>query len=535
MEKRLLTVAAVLLAVALSPAPAWCQLFDETKISFSLADDNVLRDPGETKINSPGLYFGGQAKSPADRTEPSVYSQPASRLHVFKRLDFGTLSPEGGLKVRFRPDENGNYIITDDGTYLALNFLFGSGAPEASDRKGGRFLLNPVDSDRIRIGTHYDISWGGSNAFPKNFRKGLVPGASLSFDLGLVDFFVAAKTALIRSPSETILDNPGGNTNQFVERTNYGALGGIDVEPLKGLKLSLGGGYFEKGTSARPNTLGMPIDAGGGSARIAYHLGGDVGRRLDLRLYMQDPEKYGINDPLDTSRYMGLDLAFEFAFVDQVLEDLDRFGSTRHEQSKAFALTAGFRFEKLRLHFDMVYRDLTYITFNVPGFMPYQALPGNADLSHGNGFSFLPEALSGEWFSVLAADYHFKLGGQMGLSPALSGGLLLPATYKPGAEGLTIEGPFVEEQVKGIQKVVVRGTRQGDWDILPAGEDEMPVFIGKFDLKFNVGPNYAVVGEVSYANDPNYAQVFMDEQGHAIREFDNPHVLGLGLIAEMAF
>jgi len=528
MTRRLSIALVALSALTLVAAPALGQVFDETKISFSLADDNVLRDPGETRINSPALYFGGQAQSPADRVEGSVYSRPASRLIVSKKFDLGAIDPEGGLRMRLRPDENGAYGIADDGTFLALNFAL-------AENMSGKFLLNPIDSDRLRIGSHYDISWGGTNVFPKNFRRGLVPGAALSFDLGAIDFFVAAKTALIRSPSETILDNPGGNTNQFVERTNYGALGGFSVEPISGLTVGIGGGYFEKGTSTRPNVLGKRLDSGGGSARIAYHLGGQVGNRLDLRLYMQDPEKYGISDELDMTQHLGFDVAFEFAFVDQVLEDLDHYGSTKHEQSKAFALTAGFRLDRLRLHFDTVYRDLTFITFNVPGFMPYQALPASADLSHGNGFSFLPEALSGEWFSVLSADYHFRLPNSLGLTPAISGGMLLPATYKPGAEGLTIEGPFVSEQVEGIQKVVVRGTRQGDWDILPAGEDEMPVFIAKLDLKLNVGANFAVVGEVSYANDPNFAQVFQDERGHAIREFDSPHVLGLGLVSELAF
>jgi len=114
-------------------------------------------------------------------------------------------------------------------------------------------------------------------------------------------------------------------------------------------------------------------------------------------------------------------------------------------------------------------------------------------------------------------------------------GVLVPASYKPSVDGSTLQGPYAAEVAQGIQKTVVRGSNSGDWDILPAGEGELPVIMAKANVKFNLGRNFSLVGEVTYARDPNLAQVFLDSQGHAIRRFDKPDILGLGIASELTF
>jgi len=518
------------IGLLLVPGEAAAQLFDETTISFSFADDNVLRDPGETRKNSPDAYFGGQSATSLDRVGGTAFEQTATRLVVGKKLDTGTVFPDGALKLRFNAGLSGDYSMRDDGSYIALNIAATQGLLL-------KLAMFPVDSDRFRLGYHYDISWGGSNTFPKNFRKGLVPGLKLSLEHKRFEAFLGAKSALIRSPSQSILDNPGGNTNQFVERAYYAILGGGHVEIVEGLKLHLGAAYFEKGTNTRANVLGKKIDAWGFGGTISFGHGGAVGRRLDLRHYYQDPEQFSTthSEAAYAGEKLGFQIAFEANFLGQVLEDPDLYASTTREWSKAFCLSTGVRYDKVRLFLDFVYRDLSYIVYNVPGFVPYQALPESASLSHGGGFSFLPQGLSGEWFGVLSGDYFFELGKSYGITPALSVGFLLPATYQAGADGLGIEGPYAAEHAKGTQKVVVRGSHSGDWGILPAGEDELAVWILKFDLKFTISRYFALIGEVSYAHDPNYAQVLIDPHGHAVREFDSPDILGFGLVSELAF
>lgn len=512
-------------AVALFAGSARGQVFDETTISFSFADDNVLRDPGETRVNSPNAYFGQQGSSYVDRFEDSVFNRTGSRLVLSRKFDTGRLFADGSLRMRVGCDEWGNYAFRDDGTFIRLNF-------QPNDGFASALTFYPVDADRFRLGYHWDISWGGSSSFPQNFRRGLAPGLKWTVKAGMLDAFAGMKTALIRSPAEGTLDNPGGNTNQYVERAYYGFLGGAGVEPLRGLRLDVSGGYFEKGTSTRASVLGKAITSGGVSAQVSYHVGSEVGHRLDLRLYQLDPEEYPLDDPSRYEGRFGFDAAFEFSRLVQTLEDPDHYASTKNEWSNAFYFSSGVRYRKLRVHVDGVYRDLTYIVHNVPGFVPGQALSEEADLSHGGGFDTLPEWLNGELFGVLSVDYFFE---PLGLTPAVSLGWLLPATYKPTDEGLTIEGPYPADHATGIQKVVVRGSSSGDWDILPVGEEEMPVFISKFNLKWSLGKNYSMVGEVSYTRDNNFAQVLMDDHGHAKRRFDKPDILGIGVVSELRF
>ncbi len=525
-----LVVVAAFVAVSFGAATTVsAQPFDETTISFSFADDDILKDPGETRRNSPAAYIGGQAENGVDRVGGSVFSKTATRMSLYKKVETGEIYPEGNMRLRMSVDGDGEYSLHDDSTYLSLNW-----AP-IKDHKV-QLKMYPVDSDRIRLGYHYDISWGGTGVFPANFTRFVkVPAVVVAAETPFVGGFIGLKTALVRSPAEDILDNPGGNTNQFVERTYYGLLGGGHIQPIKGLKFHLSGGYYGKGTNTRADVLGSPIHSGGFSTMISYHAGGEVGKRLDLRMYYEDPEK----NPLapDADAYVqdfGFDMAVEYSRLIQTLEDPDRFASTTNESSNALAFSAGMRVKKLRVHFDAIYRDLSYIVWNVPGFVPNQALPKSADLSHGGSFAFLPEFLGGEIFAVLSTDYFIEFARSMGFTPAISVGFLLPATYTSVASSVG-QGPFPGDHAKGIQTTVIRGSNANDWDTLPPGDEELPVFMAKVDLRYNLSQHFSMVGEISYANDPNYSQVVLDAHGHALREFNDPHIVGLGVVSELAF
>lgn len=530
--------------------------FDKVTVSFSFADDNTLRDPGETRINSPDAYFGQSTSSALDRFGGSAYHQSMARILLNKKLEKkGIFQPEGTLRLVAVRDDNGKYDLFDDGTFLQLNWDVGA-------RTKVKALLLPIDSDHFRLGYHYDITWAGSNTFPKNFRRGLVPGAKLGIggefgEKQTWEAFVGMKTALIRSPAQDILDNPGGNTNQYVERAYYAAVGGGHVEPVKGLTLGVSGGYFQKGTSTKSEILGKAIDSWGYGGYVAYKTGATVGSRLDMRLYLEDPERFPLqsaaaqpdkkedvafdfdSDDSDSGQQfsgessgLGFQIALEYIRLGQVLNDFDNYGSTKTEESNALAFSAGLRADRFRAFFDLIYRDLTYITFNVPGFVPYEAVSENVDLSHGGSLDFLPDFLTGELFGVVSFDYFIEA---LGLTPAVSFGLQMPATYMPKDSGLKINGPFPPEHLSGVRKVVVRGVNDDDWDILPAGEDEMPVFVTKLLLKYTYNKQFSAFCELLYAVDNNYAQVLIDDHGHAKPVFDKPEVLGFGLVAELTF
>ena len=67
-----------------------------SNISFSFADDNLLKDAGETRKNSPNAYFGQVPSSALDRLEPSQFRRSSSLLTLKKPFEAdATLSPEG--------------------------------------------------------------------------------------------------------------------------------------------------------------------------------------------------------------------------------------------------------------------------------------------------------------------------------------------------------------------------------------------------------------------------------------------------------
>ena len=91
------------------------------------------------------------------------------------------------------------------------------------------------------------MQWGGTNSFPKNLRRAFAPGLELDLDYRYWHVFVGMKTALVRSPTDDILDNKGGNTLENVERTFYGFLGGAGFEfSDTGPRLELDGGFFNR-------------------------------------------------------------------------------------------------------------------------------------------------------------------------------------------------------------------------------------------------------------------------------------------------
>jgi hypothetical protein len=493
----------------LSAAPAAAGRF-RASLGFSFADNNVLRGAGETRINSPSAYFGQTPDSYFRALGGSEFGP--SRLHLFAyggALDLHPrFVPEGAVVLLLDPSSG---TFRDDGTYLRVGYYF-----DSDRRRGVSLTMHPIDSDRERLGFHYDISWGGSAMFPKNFRRGLVPGLRLQLDLGWMYAYTGMKTALVRSPTEDILDNPGGNTNKIVERANYAVFGGLGFDIYRGLRLEVNGGYFQKGTNTRPNVLGRPIHAGGLSGQLSYHHGLSIGRRIDMYLYTEDPIRFDILAREEYGSGLSWNVAIEGTGVVQTLEDPERARSTINEWAFASMASARFKFSHFRIHLEGIYRTLTYITYNVPGFVPYQALPAAVESK--------PELTA-----LVSADYFIA---PISLTVGLTFGVLRPATYR----GVVPAGSAAPTTLQGVHTVVVRGAESGgDWDILPAGEEELPVFYIKGNLKWTFGDTFAALAELTYGRDPNLSQVFRDFRGHAIRTFDDPNVLAFGLLARLAF
>ncbi|MFT7621178.1 MAG: hypothetical protein ACI9WU_000339, partial [Myxococcota bacterium] len=205
----------------------------------------------------------------------------------------------------------------------------------------------------------------------------------------------------------------------------------------------------------------------------------------------------------------------ELSWLVQNLEDPDRVQSTKNESSLmghvGFKLKYGF----LRAHVDVIYRDLTAILFDVPGFIPYQALADNV-------------VVTPEVYGSMALDYNIQ---PVDITIGITLGVLQPATYA-GVANLGVNASPVDQ---GNAKIVVRGDAPGDWDILPAGQDELALFIGKLDVKWSYYDAFQFIGSIWYGRDDNLASVQQDAAGHNIRVFEEPNAVGFTIISHVAF
>lgn len=481
-----------------------------TSLTWVFGDDNILLGAGQTRKSSPAAYFGECHSTVVDRTEPADCATNASRLQLYKRLKLSPFfQPEAALSVDLDIDQGGLY---DSGSYIRANYFM-----DTRHETYWAVTMYPVDADRMRLGFHPDTSWGGTDSFPKNFRAGYAPGLQFDLDYRYWYLFLGAKAARVRSPAEDTLINPGGNELKNVERTFYGLLGGVGFEVMNsGLRFELNGGFFNKGTNTRQNALGAEIFAGGVAGRVSYRSGLPIGRAIDVRIFQQD----AIRDELfrkETYRTGALSVAVEgeVNWLNQSLEDPDRVQSTKLETSflghVGFKLKYGF----LRVHLDGIYRDLTGILFDVPGFVPYQALSTDVEVT--------PEI-----YASVAADYNIQ---PFDITVGLTLGMLQPATY----EGVAPVGATASSVDQGNRKLVVRGSRAGDWDILPAGQDELTVFLARFDLRWSYYEAFQFIGSLWYGRDDNLAAVKQDAAGHNVRDFEEPDAVGFTIVSRVAF
>ena len=481
-----------------------------TRITFSFGDDNVLLDAGESKRNSPMAWFGSCPPAGATADDPTGCGKNLTDLVLYKRLKLSPFfQPEAALALSIDVMEG---MFQDAGSYVRANFFM-------DDRHETYWAVTlfPVDADRLRLGYYYDVSWGGTDVFPKNYRDGYAPGLKYDLDMRYWHLFVGAKAARLLSPAADTLDNPGGNTIKNVERTYYGVLGGLGFEVLDtGLRFEMNGAFFHKGNNPRMNALGKAVYSGGGSARLSFRRGLAIGNQIDLRIHQQDP----VRDQLfKKERYRTGDVSVaveaEGTFLVQTLEDPDRVDSTKNEMS--WMAHAGFKlkydFFRLFLHF--IYRDLTAVTFDAAGLVPYQALSENTEVT--------PE-ISGQ----IAADFNIQ---PYDITLGLGLLVLKPASYIGTATAGATAGPADQ----GLRKTVVRGPLASSWDLLPPGEDELPVFLLRMDVKWSYYEAFGVLLTLFYQRDENVTQVVQDDEGHNMRQFDEPNAFGFNVMAQLQF
>ncbi|HZI14110.1 MAG TPA: hypothetical protein VE153_27330, partial [Myxococcus sp.] len=370
--KKLQTLALTGLLSLCAPA-AWAGDFVDTRLSFVFADDNVLAGAGETTPNSPNARFG------AGNQNTQFYDNFNTRFSGFESLSnvvlykrspayFEGLTTEAALTLLVLERPNGGVLIQDNSSYIRLNYQ----PPGWGEKEGISLVGFPVSADRFRLGYAYRISWGGSGVFTTRSQNNGVPGAKLQVTRDNWYAYAGAKTALVQN--ELILE----------EETLYGAMAGAGWDILETLRVEGGIGYFQKGLVPGLATLGVeaPVNAAGASAQVVYHLGVPVGTSVDFRLYKNDPEIYQrFFAPEQYPGGFSISASLEGSYLTQTLEKPDEFGSTEPQSATAVALQVRTKINYLRLSLLGLYRSLSYIQFDVPGFPPFQQFPEGTTLN----------------------------------------------------------------------------------------------------------------------------------------------------------
>lgn len=495
------------LALVAAAAPAWAFDFIDTRLSFVLADDNFLANSGEGTVNSPSLGFGGGNQNTQFfdnfNTRYSGF-ETLSNLTLYKKSFsfFEGWTAEAALALTMLQRTNGGVEFRDNSSYLTVGWK----PPGWKDGTGFTLTGFPISADRMRLGYAYKISWGGTSIFtPKAILDG-APGAKLQFATEKFYAWVGMKTALLIN-----------DLNNEKER-NYGALAAVGWDITDKIKAEASGGYFQKGfvPGLAYQRVRAPVNAAGGSARFEYHQGPPIGTSIDLRLYRNDPELFErFFRPESYPGGFSWRVALEASYLVQTLEDPDVFAQTVFQSAQAIALQANFKLNYVRWGLLGLYRSLSYIQFDVPGFPPYRDFPDGTELR--------PEV-----FAAINADIHIP---RLHLTPGLVFGIQFPAAFRTPSSLLGGNNP--PPALVGSRWVVARDVNV--LNVLPEGYEPLFILSAKATFRLDISEYFAAIGEVYYTRDPNRVTFRDDAAGVAQPTFEKEHGLGGNLILQARF
>jgi len=468
----------------------------DTRLTWTFGDDDFTHPTGELIPLSPTWSVG-------DRPQYRLFfdslnsrfsgRENVTHLVMYKKMPgfIPHLTTEAALVLRFdmaalaANTGNLNSALYDTGSYLRVFYNTGN-----DPREGISATFFPLDTDRFRLGYLYDISWGGTAAsinqsiFPG--IQGSAPGLKVQYDQKRFYAFGGFKTAQIVQPQVVL--SPGNNSDVEtvdVADTNFGFLGGAGYDPTDNLRFDVGTGYFQQGRFNLPDVRGQQVYTYGFSARALVHKDMPVPQSIDFTLYRNDPmapmilfapEKYSPNE-------LAWSVSLEGDALEQHLKDFDAVGGTKDQAALAAALQGVLKYGYTRVSLTGIARNLNYVVRNVPGFIPFQTMPANAQSQ--------PEI-----FGSLAVTYNFP---DQHLTPGIAGGVQLPSTF---------QSTFNEGGVQASRTIVVRS--QGDESILPFDQGRLPIFQGRVSLRWDLSRILSATAWLQYVRDPNGTLVVVD-------------------------
>ena len=524
---RALAITLVVSSVSiLAPRAAAAGDFMDTRLSFTLTHENVLVKPGETNPSIPGWRlgrpnsFGVQFFDNYD-TRFSGFEN-LTNLVVYKKGQMGERwEAEGALVLLLNQFTDVSLGVFDNGSYLKLTHFFDA---SRASKQNLAITLFPMNSDRMRAGYSYRLSWGGSPAFFK-FNPDLptgsstfvqnqspVPGAKLQYSSDGFYAFIGAKSSILRNPQ----------TNE--EEAIYGGFFGAGVDVNDMLRLEANGAVIDRGKNQKQEVLGEPVTLIGGTGQVVLHDGIPVGTSVDFKLYKNDPAS--VTPLLQAEQYPGgvtWLVSSEFTALAQTLQNGDKPASTTRQPAMAGDLNARAKIGFSRLRLDVSYRTLEFILVNVPSFVPFVDFPQTVKTNPN-------------LFFATGADYRID---SIATTLGLTLGVDLPATYKASSLG-ALSGNNPTPGLQGAATVVVRS--EGDFDILPIGKDRAPVVAAKLESLIELGQFLTLRGQAFYARDENRSRLVRVcpdgqncQEAPLERQFKNPDQLGFNFTLSARF
>jgi hypothetical protein len=443
--------------------------FMDTRLAFTITNENMLAKPGETIPSAPGWRFGtpnslGVLFFDNYDTRYSGF-ETLSHATMYREYSSGHLQAEGAFVIRINELTENNIALADDGTYLTLSDWKD---PTHKDPTRISITAFPVSADRFRLGYSYRLSWGGNPEYKR--AKSSTPGVKVQFENENTYAFVGAKSGLIVDPKDG------------EQKAALAVLAGAGYDPTPMLRFEINGGYFDRGYNELQDVQREKLRLAGASVQASIHQGTPLRSSVDYRLYKFNGES--VTGLFAQERYPG-GLSWlaqsEFTVLGQTLKDPNMPpGSTAVQYGMAGDLNVRVKINRIRLRLDASYRDLAFILHSQPSLPPYEDFPSTY-------------TASGDFFAAVGADNNW---GDW-LTLGLVAGVEKPATLTSpkGIPGAPTDGPST---------AVIRNNNIDTLiTILPAGQDAVAQLALKATAKADFGKIFTVLIELFYSYDGN--------------------------------
>ncbi len=475
-----------LLLPLLAPGTARASDFVDVWVTSAFEDTNVRAGPDGY---SPAANFVERGNRTFFEDYESRTTDDITRAElVLYRADDGFKkgwSTEAAFVLRYTPyldpdNTDPGTQIEDDGSYVRIIRAL-PGEDHTLSLTG-----YAVDAGRFRLGYSYDLTWGGRDIY--SFSPGAAPGVRLQWQRGGSYAFLGAKTA--------VGDQVQIEDDRKYNQAFYGFLSGAGVMIADRLKLEGAFGSFQQGQMLNVADTSSPlygemIVAAGYAAQVAWRNRGDMRfiESADLRLYRNGPdfvkETYISHDVIDG---FGMLVQAEVDRLCHNLLDPDGEDQTVVECGTAGDVQSVLQLGATRVGADLVYKDLPYILFNVPGLTSGVALSPN--------LSITPQL-----YGRLKLSHYFEAAR---LAPTVGVGLMQPATY-------TYEGDTYVQYT------------ERDKEAVPDGQAAAAILGGIAGAQVDVSPSVVAVAELLFTIDNNLSDFqYTDEEGTTYARVPSP-------------